>query len=676
MPFPRHLFIALLVVAVHARAEPPGTSRMLLAHDGLVDEAVALSTDVDIRVAGMLARTTVTQVFENRSGAWAEGRFLFPLPEHSHVDTLRIRIGDRIIDGEVREKADARRVFAEARADGRSAGLVDEYRSGLYATTVTNVAPGETIEIKIGYGQRLAYRDGRFRLHFPTTLMPRYANGRSEDAPAADLETPLSAMPVSDRVRRPLRLAVTLQPGFEITPPQSRHHRIRSGRVGGALRIELVGGSGRGRDFELEWAAAEADAVNAALLVEDFDGRAHALLMLVPPADYRPRRLARELVLVLDRSGSMQGEAFEQARAALRLALDRVGADDHFNVIAFNRRAVPLFEQPLAATPARLEQAYRFLDGLEVGGGTEIDTALARAMGGPTGPERLRQIVFATDGSIANEAGVLERVRRDIGAARLFTVGIGHGVNARFLGQLARAGRGTLTRIADLRQIAERTEALLRRLEGPVLTDIRVDWPHAAETWPDPAPDLYVGEPLIVSARFDVPLARLGDGSIRATGLRDLEFVEMDWPMSRMAIAPGVARAWAGARIDGLDALLPGEMDETLRRDEMLLTALDYRVVSDQTSVVAVDRTPRRSREAALARHAIAGKPPADRDPAAFMNLPATDAGTAEALLRGLSALTIALLLIFNRRLNARASGVEDDHHDAPRDRPAGEVHP
>jgi len=656
------MLLAMLTDAARAAVDD-SASRMLLHHGGLASEAVALSGRVEIRVTAMLARTTVTQVFENRSGEWAEGRYLFPLPEHSSVDELRIRIGDRRIQGEIREKQDARRVLAEARAGGRSAGLVEQHKAQLYSTTVTNIGPGEHVEVTIGFSHRVEYRTdggrGVFRLVFPTTQMPRYGNGQERNS-ALDVATtvrpalaPAPEVRVSHAVRRPLELEVTLAPGFEITPPASLHHPVRMSRAGGDLKLELADAEGaRGRDFELEWSPARPDRLEAALMVEEMHGKAHALLMLVPPADFRPRRLHRDLILVIDQSGSMQGGAFEQAREALRLALDRMRPEDRFNVIAFNQDATALFQRPREASRANLVQAYGFLEGLSAGGGTEMDQALHRALESDAASDRLPQVVFVTDGSIGNETQVLDLVRRRIGSARLFTVGIGHGVNAAFLGQLARAGRGTLTRIPDPARIAERTETLLRQLEAPVLTDIQVDWPMAAEVWPDPLPDLYAGEPLILTARLDVPVSHLRSGQVRATGFRDLQFLEMEWPLTRFHEAPGVARAWARARIDGLGALLPGEMDEQLRQDERLLTALDYRIISDQTSLIAVDQTPRRSREAVLARHQITGEAPADRDPAAVMAMPATDGGTLEMLLRGISVLTIVLLMLFHRRMN------------------------
>jgi len=649
--------IVLAAMAGPLRAESPGAGLQLLTR-GLAHHAPALSTQVEIEVSGMLARTTLTQSFSNPSGDWVEGRYTFPLPDGVTVDELEIRIGERRILGELREKSDARAVYRKARTAGRSAGLVEQQRANLFSTALANIAPGETITVRIGYSEIIDYRHGRFRLRFPTTALPRYANRPAGDrpVPADQGNDPLriATRPAGEDAAG-LELQVTLRPGIEIGPLQSLHHRVRALPGEGPLRIELADPElAAGRDFELEWAPARPERLNGALLIESHSDRAHALLMLVPPETFRPHKLARDLVLVIDQSGSMQGEAFEQAREAVRLALDRIGPHDRFNLIAFNHRAQPLFDRVVEPDRGNLNRAYRFLDSLRAEGGTEIDAALAHAVNEPGTPGRLRQVVFATDGAMANEGQVLELVRRRFGTTRLFAIGIGHGVNDAFLRRTARAGRGTLTRIADPRDIGERMGELLRQLEGPVLTDIEVDWPGGtvAEIWPDPLPDLYAGEPLLMLARLDRPEQSLA-GRVRVRAFSDLSPLEMNWPLDRYLNAPGVARAWARSRIEGFETLLPGQIDEQLRRDEMLLTALDYGIVSDQTSLVAVDRTPRRSREAELKRRQIALAAPADRagGEVALLAMPATDAGTMQALLRGLAILLILGLLLLNRRL-------------------------
>ena len=622
------------------------------------DTQTVLSRDTEIRIEvnGLIARTRVAQSFVNQTDDWVEGRYVFPLPDGATVDELEIRIGERVIEGVVRERETARRTFERARTEGRSAGLVERHRGNLFSTRLTNIAPGEAVEVVIGFGQRVDYRHGEFRLRFPTATLPRYGNGAPEAAeaqgPSRIRQRALPPMPVDRNTAGGLLLQVELQAGFEIAAIESLHHEAWIHGRGSERTIELAPDADPGRDFELTWRPAESRDVRGAMFIEPMHDRAHAMLMLLPPENFRPVDLQRELIVVLDRSGSMEGEAFEQARAAVLRALDRLDAGDRFNVIAFNGRARSLFESPHRPSTKGLKAAAAFVEGLSAHGGTEFDGALARAVDGHTEPGYLRQIVFVTDGAIANEKAVIQRLRRDLDNARLFTVGIGHGVNDAFLGRLADHGRGTLTRIADPRHVAARMDELLLQLESPVLEDLQIDWPVAAEVWPERLPDLYAGEPVVVHARLDSTVSRLASGSVRVTGLRDLHFVEMQWPMSRFHFGRGVARGWAQARIEGLERR-GDAIDAQLQRDEMLLTALDYGIVSSLTSLSAVDRTPRRSRDAVLKRTEVAGTPPSDRG-SAILDLPATDAGSIEAGLRGLSILTIVLLLVFNRRLRER----------------------
>lgn len=663
MTYPRICFFSICLLTTVSSVHAQNRAGLQLVGDAGTTAAMTQSTEVDIQVTGLLARSTVTQRFTNHTDGWVEGRYVFPLPDGAAVDELRITIGKRVIQGEVREKKDARQVFERAREQGQSAGLVEQHRDNLFSTSLTNIAPGEDVEVRIGFGQMVDYEHGRFSLRFPTTTLARYGNSASEESGISGRSSgaPLPAPRHSTASPPRLALSINLHAGIELGALESLHHPIDVQGRGSERQIELAEPErAAGKDFELVWTARDQDQLQGALFIESMLGQPHALLMLVPPLEFSPVALRRELILVIDRSGSMRGDAFEQAREAIRLALDRIDHDDRFNVIAFSNNALPLFDAPVAATQSNLNQAYRFIERLDANGGTEIDTALGMAMAGlpDVGNNRgnnrgyLRQIVFATDGAVANEQQVLQRIDREIDDSRLFAIGIGHGVNDAFLNRAARRGHGTTTLIQDPRDIAGRMSDLLLQLESPVLEDLQIDWPYPAETWPERIPDLYAGQPLMVLARLDAPDGRVGSGSVRATGFRDLRFVEMEWPMQHFLSTPGVARAWARARIQGLQDRPPGSMDEQLRHDERLLTALDYRIVSPLTSLVAVDKTPRRSEAAGLKRVGVAGAAPADRNQATLMAMPATDAGSLEAGLRGLSILALVLLIIFNRRFN------------------------
>ncbi|NKI34493.1 marine proteobacterial sortase target protein [Wenzhouxiangella sp. XN79A] len=642
---------AFLSIAYAHATSSDSTARLLLDTANGVVPALALSTEVRTEVTGLLARTTIRHRFGNPSADWVEGRYQFPLPDGAAVDRLAIEIGDRRIEGEIQARAAARATFESARAEGRTAGLVEQQRPGLFTTDVANIGPGEQVTVEIGFGHRVDYRHGRFTLRLPMTLLPRYARRIADPASTfGPIEPDLPAGPrYTEHPVNPLTLSIELRPGPELATLDSLHHAVdlAPDRHGGwTIRLDepapVVD-----RDFELEWTLMERERLTGAFYVEEFDGRAHALLMLVPPAAWTPVQRRRELVLVIDASGSMQGAAIEQARSALHAALERLQPGDRFNVIAFNDRAMPLFDAPKPVGPTTLAEGHRFIDGLRADRGTEMDEALRLALADPPADGRLRQVVFATDGAIAGEQAVLDRVRRDLGDSRLFAIGIGHGVNAPFLRALARHGRGTHTLLHDPGQLARNVTELMDQLERPALERLALDWPVPDEAWPVLLPDLYAGEPLMVLTRLDAPLSALHGQAVELMAERAGEPVRQRWPLDRFHPASGVAREWARQKVAGVLDFARDDADADGLRAHALDVALRYQVLSPVTSLVAVDRTPGRSAEAAL-RAAGTGH---DRPHGRTLGLPQTATSAARAMAAGLVALLMAGLLLVAPRL-------------------------
>lgn len=607
--------------------------------------AVQLAAEVEISVSGLVARGRVTQRFVNPGEEWLEGVYVFPLPENAAIDRLRMVVGERVIEGQVREKEEAREVFAQARRDGRRASLLEQHRPNVFTSRVTNVGPGETVEVTIDLQQAVDYDGGRMRLRFPTVVAPRYfpgapapeasAGGRSGVVPiVADAVSAVAgragrAVHTLVEELRPelapanrLSLAVHLDPGVTLAALGSPSHAIDVAAAGErGWRVALAGQAvAADRDFELVWEPAPGRVPRASLFTEEHDGDTYALLMVLPPepeADgWAP--LAREVVFVLDTSGSMHGVAIEQARAAVDGALARLQPWDRFNVIEFDNRARPLFPASVPADPAAVDRARAWVARLEADGGTDMREALALALPGPeTGyrqrqEDRVRQVVFLTDGAVGNEEELFAMIAERLGDARLFTVGIGSAPNGWFMRRAAEVGRGSFTWIGDLAEVARAVDELARKLEGPVLTDVEVTWDDpTAEVWPERLPDLYAGEPLVVAAR----LIRRGE-EVRVSGRRggvwwqetvrvgdaeaDADSAAAE-PVAVPAVERGVRQLWARRKIDHwLGRLVEGVPEVEVRR-EVVAVALAHHLVSRYTSLVAVDVTPARPADRPLA---------------------------------------------------------------------------
>ncbi|MEL6316280.1 MAG: marine proteobacterial sortase target protein, partial [Pseudomonadota bacterium] len=635
--------------------------------------APLLATKMHVDVAGPIARARVTQRFKNPAEVFVEGKYIFPLPEGAAVDALKMRVADRWIEGDVKERQEAKRVYERAKAEGYVASLVEQERPNLFTTSVANIAPGATVVIQIEYQTRLEPRDGAFGLRLPLVVAPRYApepvvravkfgpNGweLDSDDPVPDREriTAPTADPRAEpdgAIRNPVEITVDLEAGFPLGPIKSLYHEVdvTPRGVDGAV-VTLSGPAPADRDFYLSWTPTRLDAPYAALFVEDKADARHLVMMVTPPARAAAEAAeppAREVIFVQDVSGSMSGQSIEQARAALEMAVRRLRPEDLFNIIVFNTEFAAFADAPLPATPANVARAVEAVRALEADGGTEMLPALDAALKDDA-PEdaRLRQVIFLTDGAVGDEAAMLALIKERLGRSRIFTVGIGSAPNSYFMTAAAQDGRGTHVFIGDLGEVRARMEALFAKIETPAMTDVDVAIDLAAgaqaagasaEIWPNPLPDLYVGDPVVATAKLprDAEAA-----SVRLSGRRGEVVWEATLPIAEAEPRVGVSKLWARQRIASLESfrLSPEAIRDQAAWEaidrEILATALEHDLVSRLTSLVAVDVTPTRPPEASAVSREVPLNLPAGWDAAAFFDspdAPAPDAAPQPTLLR------------------------------------------
>jgi Ca-activated chloride channel homolog len=610
--------LLLALVALPAAAHDPA---LQLRQSGAWSSALLLDSTVEMRISGLIAEVVLRQRYVNDSEAWLEGRYLLPLPENAVVGRLRVRIGERLIEGEVREREAARAAFVAAAQSGQRAALVEQQRPNLFRTALTNIGPGEEIEVEIGYWQAVDYRDGEFVLGLPLTLTPRYLPKTAAFGPAATIASPpdaaalqpdavaMAAPTLPPQLEPNVALQIELRAGLPLARIWSPTHAIVQQAVDDRHRIELADWAvAADRDFELRWQPLPSLQPQRAVFVEEVDGEHYALVLLVPPT--RPvAPLPRELILVVDHSGSMQGAAMQQAIAALDAALVRLRPGERFNVVRFNHVARSLFEAPQPASSERVEQARRWVGALRADGGTELGAALTQAFAGAAPEGFVRQVVLATDAAIGNEQALFAQIERQRGAARLFPVGIGSAPNGHFIRRAAELGRGSPAMIRAIDEVGERMQALFAKLDRPLLQDLELQWPQASEVYPERLPDLYAGEPLLVVAR----LPHL-QGELRVSGRMHDQLWRSALRLDPLLLSPaeGVGRLWARARIEALDDALRQGADPAEVRAATLEVALRHGLASRYTSLVAVERQPARPAAQPLAATEIANAAPAD----------------------------------------------------------------
>jgi len=627
------LLLTLAAVALPAPLEGPASSEGLRPEEAtsgcfLVRRertdpwapAPTLSTEVRFRVSGVVARATVTQRFRNGADVFVEGVYVFPLPEQAAVDHLRMRVGERIVEGQIREREQARAEYRQAADSGRRASLVEQQRPNVFTSRVANVAPGEQIEVEIELQQTLRFDEGEVRLRYPLVVGPRYIPGHPEakgddgggwspdtdHVPDASQITP-PVRPPSETLHNPVWIEVLLDAGFPVDMVRSRHHAVLT-EARGERRFRVRLRSPRvpaDRDFELAWSPRDDAMPRSAVFEEERNGARYALVTLFPPTGQavEKSRLPREIVYVIDTSGSMQGLSIEQARRALLLALGRLRPGERFNVIQFNSTTESLFPSAQPVLPGTVDQARSWVAGLAAQGGTEMRGALEAALVGSDDPRLVRQVVFLTDGSVGNEDGLFGLVRQRLGDTRLFTVGIGSAPNGHFMTKAAEFGHGTFTYIGHVREVEDKMATLFARLESPVLTGIEVRWPEGAavEAWPQRVPDLYLGEPIVLCARMSGPA-----DAVVVTGRRGREEWRVSLPLEGRRRGEGLGVLWARRKIESLlDSLHEGARPDDVKAGVVAL-GLEHHLVTKHTSLVAVDVTPVRPVDAALHTQAVA----------------------------------------------------------------------
>lgn len=592
-------------LAAHATEPGSGELRWRDA-SGQLQALASLDTDVEYKVSGLVAEVQLRQQFRNSGKDWLEAQYLLPLPDGAAVYSMSLEIGERRVVADIQRKEAAKKVFEQARNSGKRAALVEADSGNLFRTAVTNVAPGETVTIVLRYWQRVDYSAGRFSLRFPLTFTPRYHMRDGARPGDAGIDTP--QVFADDNAQAPLRthIAVQLDAGVPLASVDSSSHAIISTRHDQRWDIRLRDASVLpDRDFVLSWQPQPQTQPNVASFRQDIDGAHYAMLMLMPPQQ-QAQRLPRELILIIDTSGSMGGESIRQARAALDLALSQLQPGDRFNVAEFNSTLNPWSSEAVAATPEALQKARAWVDQLQANGGTEMAPALRFALAGHAPPGYVRQVLFATDGAVDDPNGLMQLIDEQLGDSRLFPIGIGNAPNAGFLQAAARHGRGSETLVTDTGNVGKAMVSLLARLDHPALRDLKVDWPAGSDVYPRQLPDLYLGEPLLVTARLAAPVDR-----VQVHG----QLAERAWTvpadLSAARPAAGLDRLWAQSRIADLSDQLARGGDAPELVEAITRTALDAHLVSAYTSLVAVDQTPARSADAALKHQQIPNVMPA-----------------------------------------------------------------
>lgn len=569
-------------------------------------------TDVQAAVTGSLARVTVTQEFHNPYSDKIEAVYVFPLPQNAAVDDMTMRIGERTIKGQIKRREEARAVYEAARNAGQIASLLDQERPNIFTQAVANILPGATVKVTISYVEFLKYEEGTYEFVFPMVVGPRYIPGQpvaqpnpltapdTSEVPDASRITPPIA-PENTRAGHDISINVNVDTGVPLDSLKSTLHEVdierpAPNRATVRLRNQQTIPN---KDFILRFDVA-GQKINDALLAHRANAGGFFSLILQPPERVTAKDVTpKELVFVLDTSGSMHGFPIEKAKETMKLALDALYPQDTFNLITFSGDTHILFPEPVSATRANLAKAQAFLESRQGSGGTEMMKAIRAALGpqdvGADKQDHVRIVCFITDGYVGNDFEIIGEIQKHPNA-RVFSFGIGNSVNRFLLDKMAEHGRGEVEYVTLQDDGSAAAKRFHERVRNPLLTDIELDWGGLSVTdvYPQRIPDLFSAKPLILTGRY----TQGGRGTLRLRGkLAGQPFVR-ELPTELPDQQPQhdvLATLWARTRIDRLmsedfQGLQNGNAKPDVR-EAITQLGLDFRLMTQFTSFVAVEET-------------------------------------------------------------------------------------
>jgi Ca-activated chloride channel family protein len=563
-------------------------------------------TDVRIEVSGFLARARVTQQFENPFPDKIEAVYTFPLPLRAAVDDMTLTVGDRVVKAKIKKREDARAIYEAAHAQGHRAGLLDQERPNIFIQSVANIMPGEQITVTISYVETLKYEDGSYDLVFPMVVGPRYIPGTptgkqsggwaadTDRVPDASRITPPIAPP-GTRAGHDISIEVVLDAGLPLQSIQSKTHEVvidKSTSERAVVRLKNQA-TIPNKDFILRYGVA-AGTIQDSILTHRNGNDGFFTLILQPPNRVTPAEVApKELVFVLDTSGSMSGFPIEKAKETMTLALEGLNPSDTFNLITFSGDTHILFPEPVSATKQNLRKAQAFLASRSGSGGTEMMKAIRAALDPSDSEEHVRIVCFMTDGYVGNDMEIIGEVRRHPNA-RVFSFGIGSAVNRFLLDKMAEQGRGEVEYVGLNDDGSAAARRFHERVRNPLLTDVSVDWGglQVTDVYPRRLQDLFSAKPVVVTGRYATP----GKSTIKLHGklagrpvTREIR-VELPEKQPQHDV---LATLWARTRIEDLMAQdftgIQRGTPEAAVRLAVTQLGLDYRLMTQYTSFVAVE---------------------------------------------------------------------------------------
>lgn len=610
------LYVLIILNTQSASAgQPQGNSQLqIIGKDGKVTGFVPLKhTGIKTEISGFVARIEVTQEFENVLPDAVEAVYVFPLPHESAVDGMTMTVGEREIHAVIKERDEARKIYEQARNTGHTAALLDQERPNIFTQSVTNIPPNGTVQIKLSVLELLKYEAGTYEFAFPLVVGPRYIPGNpisvgdhgtmpnSDQVPdASRISPPVAGVHTDDATAgHDVSMEVNLAAGVPVGDVESTSHKIFADRTGAdSYHVTLADQAvPPNKDFILKYKVAGTGISDAILTHADKTGGYFTLILQPPDRPQEKALVPRQLIFVVDTSGSMWGFPLDMAKKTVQRALDNLRKDETFNLITFSGDTRILFPEPVPATPENVAKAKEVLAGAYGSGGTEMMKAIRTALGDDAGADKpmeadpIRVVCFMTDGYVGNDADIIAEIKKH-SDARVFSFGIGTAVNRFLLTKMAEEGHGDVEFVTAPGEAQAAADRFYERVHSPVLTNIAIDWNGlpVTDVYPRNVRDLFSAKPVIITGRYSgSPAGKITIKGYQGTGDYS-RTIAVDFS-SASASNAALEKIWARHKVEDLmsqdwNGIQSGN---SKYKADIIKVGLEHSLATQFTSFVAVE---------------------------------------------------------------------------------------
>ncbi|NET32599.1 MAG: VWA domain-containing protein [Cyanothece sp. SIO1E1] len=555
-----------------------------------IDQLPLLSTSAEVNIAGVIADVAITQVYKNNGQKPIEAIYVFPASTRAAVYDMLMKIGNRTIQAEIKEKNQAKAEYEQAKADGKRASLLEQERPNVFQMNVANLMPGDRIEVVLKYTEMLIPENGIYEFVYPTVVGPRYSESQAtgKDQYVANPYQKSGETPVYD-----FDIDIYLSAGLPIQNITSTTHKVGinyEGHKAAEIVLDKSEKAGGNRDFILQYQLTGGE-IESGMLLYEHKGENYFLTMVQPPKRVQAKNIpAREYIFIVDVSGSMRGFPLNISKKLLRDLIVGLRPTDRFNVLLFSGNAGWLAEESIEATEVNVEKAINVIDKQYGGGGTRLLPAMQKALAMPRCDDKLsRSMVVVTDGYISVEQETFDLIRNRLNESNLFTFGIGAGVNRHLLEGMAHVGMGEPLIITAPEGAHEKAEDFRQYISQPVLSQVNVEFEgfEAYDIQPSSVPDVLADRPILIFGKYKgKPKGKIRIKGYTGTGAFEKVFDVGQYQASRKNAA--LRYLWAREKIRLLDDYNQvSHSDE--RISEVTELGLTYNLMTAYTSFIAVD---------------------------------------------------------------------------------------